>query len=163
ENDPTQEKKAVDINLQTVAGNYVIVDIGEGRFAFYAHLQPNSLRVKRGDRVREGQVLALLGNSGNSDAPHLHFHICDRASPLGCEGLRYELAAFDLLGYVPSLRILADEHGWPASNDSPQRRRNEIPRLNAVVRFISPASAVAVSHEWSLPAPRSVSADRASV
>jgi murein DD-endopeptidase MepM/ murein hydrolase activator NlpD len=48
----------------------VILALGKGRFAFYAHLKPGSLRVKRGDRVREGEVLALLGNSGSSTGPH---------------------------------------------------------------------------------------------
>jgi hypothetical protein len=63
-------------------GNFVIVDIGHGHFAFYAHFQPNTLKVHMGDKVRRGQVLALLGNSGNSDAPHLHFGIQDGPLPL---------------------------------------------------------------------------------
>ncbi|HEX8153887.1 MAG TPA: M23 family metallopeptidase, partial [Thermoanaerobaculia bacterium] len=68
ENDPTAGRMAVPITLETVGGNYVVIAIGRGRFAFYAHLQPRSLRVKAGDRVHAGQLLALLGNSGNSDA-----------------------------------------------------------------------------------------------
>src|SRR5215204_3404371 len=42
--------------VQTAGGNYVVVKLGEGRWAFYAHLQPGSLRVDKGDRVRRGQV-----------------------------------------------------------------------------------------------------------
>ena len=60
---------AVPITLDTVTGNYVTLDLGNGRYAHYAHLQPGSLRVKVGDHVKTGQVLALLGNSGNSDSP----------------------------------------------------------------------------------------------
>ena len=71
ENDPTSEAKAVPINLETASGNYIIIDLGGGRYAFYAHLQPGSLRVHVGDHVKEGQTIALLGNSGNADAPHL--------------------------------------------------------------------------------------------
>ena len=67
----------VPITLETVGGNNVIMEIGDGLYAFYAHLQPGSLRVKVGDKVRRGQVLGLLGNSGNSSEPHLHFHICN--------------------------------------------------------------------------------------
>src|SRR5262249_42152682 len=69
ENVPLTGEFAVPITLETLGGNYVLVDLGEGHFAFYAHLQPRSLRVQVGDPVQRGQVLALLGNSGNSDAP----------------------------------------------------------------------------------------------
>jgi murein DD-endopeptidase MepM/ murein hydrolase activator NlpD len=68
------------LRLKLFAGNYVLLDIGGGRFASYAHFQPNSLKVKVGDRVKLGQVLGLVGNSGNSDLPHLHFHITNAAS-----------------------------------------------------------------------------------
>jgi murein DD-endopeptidase len=70
------------ITIDNAVGNYVILDLGRGRFALYAHLQPGSLRVKVGDKVSAGQVLARLGNSGNSDEPHLHFQLMDSNSPL---------------------------------------------------------------------------------
>jgi hypothetical protein len=85
-------------SLETIGGNYVVVDIGEGHFAFYAHLQPGSLTVRVGDRVRQGEVLGLLGNSGNSDFPHLHFHVVDSPSPLASDGLPYEFRSFDSEG-----------------------------------------------------------------
>jgi hypothetical protein len=85
-------------SLKTVGGNYVVVDIGGGNFAFYAHLQPGSLTVRVGDRVRQGQALGLLGNSGNSDFPHLHFHVMDSPSPLASDGLPYEFSSFDSEG-----------------------------------------------------------------
>ena len=72
-------------HLKDAGGNHVIVDIGGGRYAFYAHLKPNSITVKEGDRVRRRQVLALLGNSGNTSAPHLHFHLMDAPLPLGAD------------------------------------------------------------------------------
>ena len=56
------------ITAAQAGGNHVVVAMGKGRFAFYAHLQPGSVRVEVGDTVRTGQVLGLLGNSGNSDA-----------------------------------------------------------------------------------------------
>lgn len=92
ENVPGPTSRAVPITLDTVGGNYIVLDLGNGRFAFYAHLQPGSLRVKPGDRVRRGQVIGLVGNSGNSTEPHLHFHVSDGASPLGAEGLPYAIA-----------------------------------------------------------------------
>jgi murein DD-endopeptidase MepM/ murein hydrolase activator NlpD len=80
--------------LQIAAGNHVVVDIGEGHFAFYAHMQPGSVRVKAGDKVSTGQVLGLLGNSGNTDTPHLHFHVMDGPSPLLANGLPYVFTSF---------------------------------------------------------------------
>lgn len=83
-----------DATLATAGGNHVVVDIGGGRYAFYAHMQPGSLRVKAGDTVRTGQVLGRLGNSGNTDTPHLHFHVMDGPSPLLANGLPYVFTAF---------------------------------------------------------------------
>src|SRR5262249_7723437 len=77
ENVGSNERNARAITVDNAVGNYVVLDLGNSHYAVYAHLQPQSLRVKRGDHVRAGQVLALLGNSGNSDAPHLHFHLVD--------------------------------------------------------------------------------------
>jgi murein DD-endopeptidase len=98
ENVPGPTSRAVPITLQTIGGNHVILDLGNGAFAFYAHLQPGSLRVHTGDRVTTGDVLGLVGNSGNSTEPHLHFDLCDRSSMLACEGIPYALAAYDELG-----------------------------------------------------------------
>lgn len=70
-------KPAAALTRETNAGNWIAIDLGNSRYAFYAHLQPNSIRVNVGDRVRKGQVIAVLGNSGNAAGPHLHFHIGD--------------------------------------------------------------------------------------
>jgi hypothetical protein len=61
--------------LDQYAGNHIVQDIGDGNYALYAHLRSGSIKVKVGDRLNSGQVIALLGNSGNSDGPHLHFHV----------------------------------------------------------------------------------------
>ena len=59
--------------------NNVVVDYGGGVVALYGHLKQGSARVKTGQRVRLGQVLGLVGNSGASGAPHLHFTMMDAA------------------------------------------------------------------------------------
>ena len=61
QNVPGANSRAVPITLETVGGNHVIVDIGGGKFAFYAHMQPGSLRVKVGEHVKTGEVLGLWG------------------------------------------------------------------------------------------------------
>lgn len=125
---------AVPITLETIAGNHIILDLGRGRYALFAHLQPGSLRVKVGERVKRGQVLGLLGNSGNSDAPHLRFHLTNGNSPLGAEGVPYVFESFDLLGATTEEEAITT--GWkPKPNESPSNRQKEIPLENVVVRF----------------------------
>ncbi len=88
------------INLLNIGGNHIVLDLGHGRFGFYAHLKQGSLRVAKGDRVARGQVLALLGNTGNTSAPHLHFHLMDSPSLLGSSGLPYVIDRFAVAGQL---------------------------------------------------------------
>jgi hypothetical protein len=94
ENKPDPNERALKMTLDTVSGNHVTLDLGGGRFAHYGHLQPGSIRVKKGDSVRRGQVLGLVGNSGNSTEPHLHFQISDSPMTLAGDGLPYALERF---------------------------------------------------------------------
>jgi murein DD-endopeptidase len=105
-------------SLDDAAGNYLALDLGDGRFAIYEHLAPGSIRVARGDQVRRGQVLALLGFTGSSTEPHLHFHVADNPSPLLGEGLPFEFDEFRL-------------HGA----GQPGVRKRERPAPNALVSF----------------------------
>jgi murein DD-endopeptidase MepM/ murein hydrolase activator NlpD len=98
------------------------------------HLTPKSLRVSVGARVRRGQVLGLLGNSGNSDAPHLHFHVTDGPSPLGSEGVPYVFPSMQHRGSIASLDQLVADEAWIPQGGTVVRTR-EIPLENAVVRF----------------------------
>lgn len=93
--------------IQSADGNYLVIDIGEGRYAFYAHLQPGSLKPKVGDRVEVGDELGRLGNTGNTDAPHLHFHIMDGPSPLRSNGLPFVLDTFTGQGFLPDVDSVA--------------------------------------------------------
>ena len=137
ENVPLSDRRAVAITLETLGGNYVLLDLGNGDSALYAHLQPGSLRVKVGDKVKRGQVLGLLGNSGNSDAPHLHFHVADAISPFAAEGVPNVLDSFELQGTVKALETLLGGQGWePPPNATKDKRHMELPVENAVVRFL---------------------------
>jgi murein DD-endopeptidase MepM/ murein hydrolase activator NlpD len=98
QNVPGANSRAVPITMETVGGNYVAIDIGHGRYALYAHVQPGSLRVKVGDHVKRGQVVALLGNSGNSTEPHVHFQVADGPTFLSSEGIPYAMDQFDVVG-----------------------------------------------------------------
>lgn len=98
ENTPSPTERAVEMTLETMAGNHIIEKIGDGEYATYAHMQPGSLRVKLGDHIKKGQTLGLVGNSGNSTAPHLHFQICDANSVFACQGLPYAFSWFESVG-----------------------------------------------------------------
>jgi murein DD-endopeptidase MepM/ murein hydrolase activator NlpD len=58
-------------------GNHILLDIGGGHYAVLAHLQQGSARVSQGERVRLGQQIAAVGDSGDSLVPHLHFQVQD--------------------------------------------------------------------------------------
>jgi murein DD-endopeptidase len=94
ENIPNSGKIAIPITDETVPGNHIIEDLGSGHFAAYAHLRPGTIKVKAGEVVHAGDVIARLGNSGNSTEPHLHFQICDAPSFLKSDGLPFAINQF---------------------------------------------------------------------
>jgi len=131
-NTPPNVNPAVPITIETAAGNSVVLRLQNGLFATYAHLQPHSIRVKEGDRVTRGQMIGLVGNSGNAIGPHLHFHIAT-APLLEGEGMPYEIDRFEQLGTEPAG---GGGDSWTAGRlSAPIPRRNEFPSEHMVVRF----------------------------
>ena len=106
-------------------------DIGNGKYALYAHVQPGSLRVKVGDRVKRGQVIALLGNSGNSTEPHVHFQVADAPAFLSSEGVPYAMD-FDVIG---NCGIGGNPPAITCSRRAPTPVKGGIPLQNELVRF----------------------------
>lgn len=84
------------LTLEQYGGNHVVQDLGGGNYAFYAHMQTGSVKVKPGDRLSTGQVIGALGNSGNTDAPHLHFHVMSTPDPLRSDGLPFVFSSYRL-------------------------------------------------------------------
>jgi hypothetical protein len=136
--------------LETAAGNFVIIDIGNRKYACYAHMVNGSIRVKAGDVVKEGQVIGLMGNSGNSDLPHLHFQVVtDTPSFLGAEGYPHVYRSFDSLGWVNQSHAAERQAApgysltqlWSEIGDfaeffkTPVPRQNMLPDNNEIVRF----------------------------
>jgi len=58
-----------------IRGNFITIKHAENEYSITAHLAPGSINVKVGERVKQGQVIAKCGNSGNSSEPHLHFQV----------------------------------------------------------------------------------------
>ncbi|HEX2452378.1 MAG TPA: peptidoglycan DD-metalloendopeptidase family protein [Vicinamibacterales bacterium] len=124
------------IPLENVSGNFVCLDLGGGQYAFYEHLKHGSLRVKSGERVKSGQVLGLLGNSGGSSSgPHLHFHVGDAPSELASEGLPYVFRSFDVIGAFDRIDAFAAGTLWQPAPTAGGLRSNELPAPNTVILF----------------------------
>ena len=105
---PEQEPGAdpTGLPLDQYGGNHIVQDIGGDKYAFYAHLKTGSVKVKPGDRLTTGQPIAALGNSGNTSAPHLHFHVMSTPDPLRSNGLPFVFADFRLDSRVASVEAL---------------------------------------------------------
>jgi Peptidase family M23 len=122
--------------IQMAAGNHVVIDIGEGRYAFYAHMQPGSVRVRVGDKVITGQVLGVLGNSGNTDAPHLHFHVMDGPSPLLSNGLPFVFTSFEGQGALRDEKpLFAGKEVIIDKSALAGAHKNQLPLNDEVVSF----------------------------
>lgn len=83
-------------------GNQIMIHLDSGEYAFYAHLQPGSVRVRPGDRVATGDILGLIGNSGDADVPHLHFQLSDGPDILTSASLPFVIDEWTLIGTVPA-------------------------------------------------------------
>jgi murein DD-endopeptidase len=125
------------ITRENAAGNYIALDLGNGRFAFYEHLQQGSVRVKVGDQVVSGQPIARVGSSGSvSSGPHLHFHVSDDNSLLGAEGVPFVLRQFRQTGSFGSIAAFArGDAPLPNAPGTDARRLLERPGPNTVVEF----------------------------
>jgi hypothetical protein len=113
---------AVEMTPETVFGNYIVLDLGGQQFASYLHLQPGSVRVKVGDHVRRGQVLAKIGGSGDAREPHVHFQVQTSSDPLAGEGVPY----------------LIDHYRVKSADDVWQTRARELPLGGMLIDFGQP-------------------------
>lgn len=119
--------------IEDTVGNNVILRVAPGVFLLNAHMQPGSVRVRVGQRVRRGDVLGLIGSSGNSTTPHLHFQVLTKPTFFPADSTPFVFERFGLVGQI-TRRIWDDDLGLqptpvlpyaPARNPGP--RRNEMP------------------------------------
>jgi murein DD-endopeptidase MepM/ murein hydrolase activator NlpD len=100
-----------------------VLDLGGQQFACYLHLQPGSVLVKVGDRVRRGQVLANIGDSGDAREPHVHFQVQTSSDPLAGEGVPY---------VIDHYRVKSADDVW-------QTRTRELPLGGMLIDFGRPS------------------------
>ena len=121
------------LTVQNVDGNHIVLDIGGGVWAFYAHLNKGTLLVKLGDKVKKGQVIAKLGNTGNANASHMHFQLMNGPSVLGSDGLPYVLDRSSTTARSPWTRsvaaddFLTGDFFGPGRLATPQPRTEQLP------------------------------------
>ena len=104
--DGIPDNKIGDVNIENNWGNTIIIKHNDKLFSQLSHLKQDSFKVKKGDWVKSGQILALCGNSGRSPEPHLHFQI-QELPVLGAETIDYpvsnyiikNIGSFDLKSY----------------------------------------------------------------
>lgn len=110
------------VNLQQNWGNTIVVKAGTFIYYKLSHLKPDSLEVKVGDTIKEGQALAKCGNSGRSPYPHLHFQI-QQTPYIGSPTLRYAISNY-LLSSKQGRRVVTYDFpllGQNVENVYPQR------------------------------------------
>jgi murein DD-endopeptidase MepM/ murein hydrolase activator NlpD len=78
-----------------------VLQLGEKTEVHYAHLQQGSVAVRTGQRIRRGQFVGRVGNSGNANGAHLHFNVVDDALMANAEGLPYVFDSLEVLGPRP--------------------------------------------------------------
>jgi Peptidase family M23 len=127
--------------IADTVGNHIVIKVAPGVYLLYAHLQNGSLRVHVGEHVRVGQMIARIGNSGNSTTPHLHFQIMTRPTFFPTDSRPYVFSHFDLIGQVTK-RIWDDNIGLQPTGvlpfvaaRRPGSRVDELPLDRNVVRF----------------------------
>lgn len=125
------------LNLEEGAGNKVVVAAGHGHYVFYAHLQDGSVTVHPGERVKVGQTIGLLGNSGNSAGPHLHFQVMNGPLSAGSNGMPFRFTEFNLQGTVKAL----DQETGAVTIDRTEHgiHHDELPLDQQMVEFESTA------------------------
>ncbi len=140
EPEQTPGRFPTNIALNAADGNAIILDLGRQRFALYAHLQPGSIKVHRGEKVHLGQVMALVGDTGNSIVPHLHFQVTNGSWAMASNGLPYEIRDYVITGKSPGTEAFdqaeTDGTPLPVTPFSPPRMiKQALPLDQMIVSF----------------------------
>jgi hypothetical protein len=127
------------LNPRNALGNHIVEDLGGGRFALYAHMQPNSIPagIKLGSRLSRGEVIGAVGNTGSSTAPHLHFHISDGPDAVASDGRPYVFDSFQYTNVVQNTEAVTEDNaaGDFRAAAPPAERHDQLTLEGDVVTF----------------------------
>lgn len=130
--DASPESAPTGLSAAELGGNHIVLDLGDGVYAFYAHLPPDGATVEVGDSVTRGQVIGRVGNSGNTSEAHLHFHLMTAPAPLSGDNVAFEI---DTLSYVGSMDLEADPFEGFTPGPNAGARTDQLPLETSVVDF----------------------------
>jgi hypothetical protein len=119
-------------NPSQLAGNHAVVRIAPHVYAVYAHLQPGSVRVHAGEKIGAGEVIGLLGNSGNSSVPHLHFGLNDTKDVLDSDSLPFVI---DRMHFAGNATFAGDPVPTMTLTGTPADMHDTYPLNTALVDF----------------------------
>lgn len=94
------QEEPEELSARTLYGNFVVLEVAPGVYAHYAHLRQDSITVKPGQRVKRGAMLGHLGLTGAAGAPHLHFHVSDKATFADSQGLPFVFDSYTAAGHA---------------------------------------------------------------
>jgi murein DD-endopeptidase MepM/ murein hydrolase activator NlpD len=86
--DGVKDNTPGEMNTMFVTGNTIVLKTANNEYLLFAHFKQHSIKVKQGDKVKQGQLLGLCGNSGNSSEAHLHFHIQNKENMTDAKGIK---------------------------------------------------------------------------
>lgn len=129
---PQEEPES--LTARGLYGNFIVLEIAPGIFVHYAHLERGSIsrRLAIGTQVRKGEVLAHVGDSGSSGAPHLHFQVTDKPVFEESEGLPFTFERFELVGTTDQGAIL---NATSKLEQHPVSKQEELPLSGEVISF----------------------------
>ncbi len=85
------ENRPVINDIKDPCGNHIIIKHPHNEYSFICHLEKNTITVHEGDLVKEGEILGKVGNSGNTQGPHIHFHLQNSPDIITGKGIKIKM------------------------------------------------------------------------
>ena len=123
-----------ELTARSLYGNFVVLEVAPGVFVHYAHLRQGSVQVKVGQRIEGGTVVGRLGLTGGAGAPHLHFHVSDKASFADSQGLPFVFDSYTAAGHTTEGEALDNGSNISVSPQG-QRLRHRMPLNGDIIGF----------------------------
>lgn len=106
-----QDYLKMEDGIWAIGGNIVLIDHGDGEFSLLAHMHQGSVRVRKGERVHQGDLIGLIGMSGSPGHPHLHYQLQDNPGLFVGDGLPATFINVKPAGWYEDGPLLALKRG----------------------------------------------------